>query len=260
MASHDSSSVGNSAGRRCDEGGSVACPPQDQSISLSSRPAPRRSTSVLSLDMCPVGDNSDAPTEDDGGNGDSHTLSGLRTLGYENNDMAASNNEYDESDDDEMAQILTQLMKNHSRAVAVSLVERSALVQSIIWLSRHVPGCVLEHLFETVLRQRYALKAKSAHGMISGDMNINLGGSLDFAPDNSDVQHIQPLNDSLGNDSNPIISFHDLSLPIAKTQESALLFVDMSGFTKISTILDVESLSNAINSYFQNIVNEVTNH
>ncbi|KAL3780068.1 hypothetical protein HJC23_007317 [Cyclotella cryptica] len=239
MASHDSSSVGNSAGRRCDEGGSVACPPQDQSISLSSRPAPRRSTSVLSLDMCPVGDNSDAPTEDDGGNGDSHTLSGLRTLGYENNDMAASNNEYDESDDDEMAQILTQLMKNHSRAVAVSLVERSALVQSIIWLSRHVPGCVLEHLFETVLRQRYALKAKSAHGMISGDMNINLGGSLDFAPDNSDVQHIQPLNDSLGNDSNPIISFHDLSLPIAKTQESALLFVDMSvGMSRASIRLE----------------------
>lgn len=50
------------------------------------------------------------------------------------------------------------------------------------------------------------------------------------------------------------------SLPYASKHESALLFVDISGFTRLSTLLDPESLSRAINSYFQLIVNEVTQH
>jgi class 3 adenylate cyclase len=153
-----------------------------------------------------------------------------------------------------MARILTQLMKNHSRAVTASLMERTVLIQSVIWLSHHVPGCVLKHLFDTILRKRYAVKDKNTYEMASADMDTNFGSSPEFSYDNYDVQHAQHLSDT------PIIPVHDLSLPIVKTHESALLFVDMSGFTKISTILDVESLSNAINSYFQLIVNEVTSH
>jgi class 3 adenylate cyclase len=38
-----------------------------------------------------------------------------------------------------------------------------------------------------------------------------------------------------------------ISLPKDVRRRSALLFVDMSGFTKLSTILDVESLSKVIN-------------
>jgi class 3 adenylate cyclase len=46
-------------------------------------------------------------------------------------------------------------------------------------------------------------------------------------------------------------------VPKSVPRQSALLFVDMSGFTRLSTILDVESLSKVINSYFDMIVSEV---
>lgn len=51
-----------------------------------------------------------------------------------------------------------------------------------------------------------------------------------------------------------------LSLPHASAHQAALLFVDISGFTKLATTLDPEHLSKAINSYFQMIVNEVTSN
>ncbi|GAX16256.1 adenylate cyclase 10 [Fistulifera solaris] len=43
-------------------------------------------------------------------------------------------------------------------------------------------------------------------------------------------------------------------LPAIATFEGALMFVDISGFTKLSTVLDPEKLSKVINSYFQKIV------
>lgn len=49
-------------------------------------------------------------------------------------------------------------------------------------------------------------------------------------------------------------------LPHSSTHQCALLFVDISGFTKLATTLDPEHLSKAINSYFQLIINEVTAH
>ena len=51
-----------------------------------------------------------------------------------------------------------------------------------------------------------------------------------------------------------------LSLPYASTHECALLFVDISGFTELSTKLDPEKLSTVINAYFELIVNLVTSH
>jgi class 3 adenylate cyclase len=47
------------------------------------------------------------------------------------------------------------------------------------------------------------------------------------------------------------------TIPSIAYFECALLFVDISGFTKLSTILDPESLSKVINSYFQEICNKV---
>ncbi|GKY95555.1 hypothetical protein MPSEU_000517100 [Mayamaea pseudoterrestris] len=48
--------------------------------------------------------------------------------------------------------------------------------------------------------------------------------------------------------------------PKSVSRESALLFVDMSGFTRLSTILDVESFAKTINAYFDMIVTEVISH
>ena len=47
-------------------------------------------------------------------------------------------------------------------------------------------------------------------------------------------------------------------LPFYSSHETALLFVDISGFTKLSTKLDVETLSKTINNYFELIVNEIS--
>jgi hypothetical protein len=55
--------------------------------------------------------------------------------------------------------------------------------------------------------------------------------------------------------------FNDANaLPYASKRDSALLFIDVSGFTRLSTLLDPESLSRAINEYFELLVNEVTQH
>ena len=51
-----------------------------------------------------------------------------------------------------------------------------------------------------------------------------------------------------------------VELPYASRHVSALLFIDISGFTRLSTLLDPESLSNAINAYFHQIVDLVTSH
>jgi hypothetical protein len=52
---------------------------------------------------------------------------------------------------------------------------------------------------------------------------------------------------SVSEDSN----FKETSLPIVTYFECALLFVDVSGFTRLSTLVDPENLSKVINSYFQ---------
>jgi class 3 adenylate cyclase len=53
---------------------------------------------------------------------------------------------------------------------------------------------------------------------------------------------------------------NDLSLPFASRHDCAVLFVDISGFTKLSILLDPESLSKVINSYFHLIVTIATKH
>ena len=75
----------------------------------------------------------------------------------------------------------------------------------------------------------------------SGLFSVTSG---DFSEDN---------NDDLG-------ATCTLTLPHSTRRESALLFVDISGFTKLSTMLDVEELSKAINSYFELIIHEITIH
>ena len=49
-------------------------------------------------------------------------------------------------------------------------------------------------------------------------------------------------------------------LPLASSHQSAVLFVDISGFTRLSTELSPESLSKTVNSYFELIVSQVHAH
>jgi class 3 adenylate cyclase len=50
------------------------------------------------------------------------------------------------------------------------------------------------------------------------------------------------------------------SFPYTCRYDAALLFVDISGFTKLSTLLNPEDLSRIINDYFETIVDEVSKH
>lgn len=312
-------------------------PPQDRTR------ASRRTTSILSINSESLGDLD--PSDRTCTTGESLNLSGLGSLNYDNNNDEHHYSASYESYEDEKARILAHLMQNHSEAVTASLVERTMLIQSVIWLSHHVPGCVVELLLEDVVCNRQKLKGrqselhdykvdgtgdseivramkdlttnettspaitdcspyiigadqKTTSIKAAGDSSANIADSeivmamrdlttnetaspatadcspvingedekitsileADEAAGDADQHSYVPLNDT---NTAPIHTFQaakEEKLPISKKHDSALLFVDMSGFTKISTILDVESLSNAINSYFQLIVNEVTHH
>ncbi|KAL7552126.1 hypothetical protein ACHAWF_018244 [Thalassiosira exigua] len=136
--------------------------------------------------------------------------------------------------EDAKAEVISQLMKNHEQIVSSFLVERSNLMQSITWLSRHVPGCVLKSLFESIAAIRES----------------KMGGSQ---TDGSS----QPPTASIGQSVPQSPAGH---LPLSKHHDGALLFVDISGFTKLSVTLDVENLSNVINSYFDMITEQITIH
>lgn len=145
--------------------------------------------------------------------------------------------------EDEKAEMITKLMANHSGIVTSSLVERSNLINRVTCLSRHVPGCVLKSLFEPIIKMR----------------RCN-GGRGSRADDDDDDDHDETKRShSYSSISNSPFIVED-TLPLTNSHHGALLFVDISGFTQLSLVMDVESLSNAINSYFERIVNEIKSH
>ena len=148
--------------------------------------------------------------------------------------------------EDDKAEMITKLMANHSGIVTSSLVERSNLITRVTCLSRHVPGCVLKSLFEPIIKARR-----------------NNGGQDSRADDENhddDDDHDETnQSHSYSSISNPPLIVED-TLPLTHSHHGALLFVDISGFTQLSLVMDVESLSNAINSYFERIVNEIKSH
>lgn len=91
-------------------------------------------------------------------------------------------------------QTTPQFEKPRPPSKAISFSERDSLIDSIQWLSRHVPRCVSKDLSNDALRYQ------------NGQDTV-------------------------------------LEVPFANTYSAALLFVDMSGFTKLSQMLDLDNLS-----------------
>jgi class 3 adenylate cyclase len=93
----------------------------------------------------------------------------------------------------------------------------------------------------------------------SFDRAPNVPGSLErsshFAPMNRRVARSRSIS-SISTFASTI-SHQNEDLPWIEYFDCALLFVDISGFTKLSTILEPENLSKVINSYFQLIVDKV---
>jgi len=160
-----------------------------------------------------------------------------------------------------------------STARALSL--RAKIIESIIWLGRHMPRCVLAQLIDAIPYN----KRESANGNDLGykyhsyrSKTTQIGyGERDeekkpraftrqspYSP-NSKASS-RRLLDNLTKNHDVKMGFAINPLPNVDKYQSALLFIDISGFTALSVLLDVESLSKAINDYFQMIVDSVISH
>jgi len=64
-------------------------------------------------------------------------------------------------------------------------------------------------------------------------------------------------NSSQSDATEPGLPQNHFKVPPCKERECALLFIDISGFTKLSTEMGVEAFSETINTYFDKIVTEI---
>ena len=116
--------------------------------------------------------------------------------------------------------------------------EEAFLMDSISWFGRHVPDCILTSFLNPTNRESMSV--------------------LDTDISESQLRN-HSVESSMRKSTGILEELKEYKLPYATKHYSALLFVDISGFTKLSTLLDVESLSKVINSYFHIIVDTITN-
>jgi class 3 adenylate cyclase len=134
--------------------------------------------------------------------------------------------------------------------------EKDQIIESLVWFSFHTPRTVLEDLISHEMELWRSQRRNSVRNLLNGPESVRDDGSCSSMSDEgaaagktfSEAMVQMKVRKSAGD---------TIKLPKCVERESALLFVDMSGFTKLSTILDVESLSKVINSYFDMIVGEV---
>ena len=172
-------------------------------------------------------------------------------------------------------------------------IKKDQIIESIVWFSFHIPRTVLEDLIAHELliwnqNSQIVTKEPKKSYPRKRSKQLNKYESSDVENDSSDVS-VSSLSEDGGaataaaaaastagnirhaarpsNFTRSVVrrehsgiapvDYDTIRLPKAYERESAILFVDMSGFTKLSTVLDVESLSKIINSYFDLIVSEV---
>ena len=149
--------------------------------------------------------------------GESNNGKGIRKEGKSLHDL----------NDDEVAKNLANLMSRGASLGAVlnagiSIAERNTLKESIMRFSSHIPKCVVADLVADVLNEQ---DAEAVRRRSSGSF-----------PETEDTQRRRSSH-KRSSARKPMV------IPHAVRYECALLFVDISGFTAISRILDVESLS-----------------
>jgi class 3 adenylate cyclase len=158
-------------------------------------------------------------------------------------------------------------------------IQREQMIESLVWFSFHTPRSVLEDLTANELelkdKQRHACRMEDV-SKASGDVCISLSLS-DATPDDGSLSSLsdEDLDEATAIEStrshdgtrseSAFVQQHGMSkyimaLPRNVARDCALLFVDITGFTKLSTLLDVESLSKVINYYFDLIISEVVRH
>ena len=121
------------------------------------------------------------------------------------------------------------------------LKKRASIIESIQWLGRHVPQCVLMHLHDQMLPAR-ELDPREEKREKQEEMQL--------CHKHHSIQQCRiEVNSRCATEQSKNVAKSDsriqrqIKIPHATKYKAALLFIDMSGFTKISQQLDVESLS-----------------
>ncbi len=159
--------------------------------------------------------------------------SSISSAGYPGDDSILNDSDYE--NDDEIARVMKNIFNSTSAAVAVAKKmdidinenERISIIDSIDRLGRHVPQCVLRQLGEEVT--------------LLAAQNKNKNPALTDLKRGSISSMRTSYTVSIASDYNGARA--PMDMPHATRYRAALLFIDMSGFTKISQKLDVESLS-----------------
>lgn len=165
--------------------------------------------------------------------------------------------------------------------------KKDQIVESLVWFSFHIPRTVLEdmiaHELEVWKREHSSLLRASSRRSGLSKRTRNSGqapsttsshGVADYEDEDGSMSSLSDEGGAgAGADQVYATGYSEnlmmrergkldtmIKLPKAVERQAAILFVDMSGFTKLSTVLDVESLSKVINSYFDMIVSEVIFH
>jgi class 3 adenylate cyclase len=139
------------------------------------------------------------------------------------------------------------------------------IIESLVWFSFHIPRTVLEDLIHHELslwKNEQAEQMKRPGGDAVSRRRDRRKSEEEGTDSADDCASVKSTSDE-GEQTKTVKATNTkkmIELPKCVFRESALLFVDMSGFTKLSTMLDVESLSKVINSYFDMIVSEVILH
>jgi class 3 adenylate cyclase len=142
---------------------------------------------------------------------------------------------------------------------------RDQMIESLVRFSYHTPIVVLEDLINHQIQIEIEKKQannknndfRHRNDTVEDAENESLEESVglrSWSPGEHDAE-----NSSIAEMEHFAIA-RAHSLPPNRTRESALVFVDISGFTKLSTMLDEETLSRVINSYFEMIISEVRSH
>lgn len=160
--------------------------------------------------------------------------------------------EEEDVDEDKLARQMVKMMKKHAGSVSKFLIERSSLIDSICWLARHIPLCVLHDLREDVLSSTCEQPTSEQRSVDKGlpvsiieckstnETQLGTGSCSEIYQESHGEKEAMP------HDSLCVTPYHKgmpMALPYASYHKSAILFVDISGFTKLSQILNVEHLS-----------------
>lgn len=155
----------------------------------------------------------------------------------------------------------------------VSGPSRKQMIESLVRFSYHTPTAVLEDLITHEIqrcRQNGENPTQNEKTTYTKKDSVHVIKVEKDGESDSDVESISLSSLSSGEreirqakGAREVFAACDTNvhaLPENRSRASALVFIDISGFTKLSTILDEETLSRVINSYFEMIIREVNAH